>query len=93
MKFGFSTNFELNNFSSSLRESKSFKGDLLLLKSSAPSRTNRITFALSICLRNLCPSPLFLCAPSINPGKSARVTCEVSLNLILPKWGNKVVKG
>ena len=33
--------------------------------------TKSSCLVLSICLRNLWPIPLFICAPSIKPGRSA----------------------
>mmetsp|Transcript_14870 Transcript_14870/g.28631 ORF Transcript_14870/g.28631 Transcript_14870/m.28631 type:complete len:263 (-) Transcript_14870:791-1579(-) len=48
---------------------------------------------LSMCLRNLWPSPLLAWAPSISPGISARMTLVKSSYCKLPMKGRSVVNG
>lgn len=60
-----------------------------------PNKSTTITKrrVRSICFKNLYPIPMFAWAPSINPGKSATVTCRKSLYSTTPIWGRIVVTG
>jgi len=74
IKNGFSTKALSYKFNSVKRFTISFNGLRFALLGNDPSNTNNNIFVLSICFKNLCPSPLFCEAPSIRPGKSATLS-------------------
>ena len=56
------------------------------------SRIYTKALALLMCLRKAWPKPLFLAAPGMSPGMSARVTDRSGVTLTTPSWGCRVVK-